>query len=174
MMKTVASIRKWMDKIIMGACIVLFGLMVIVGSYQIITRYFFNKPSTVSEELLTFSFVWMALLASAYVFGIRDHMRMGFLADKIQGKGRIVLDIVIEILILVFALLTLVWGGSTIMQLSMQQMTASLGVPMGYIYTILPVSGVAIVVYSILNIIDMIHGKNLDMPSGVEEKGDVY
>lgn len=112
MMKTVASIRKWMDKIIMGACIVLFGLMVIVGSYQIITRYFFNKPSTVSEELLTFSFVWMALLASAYVFGIRDHMRMGFLADKIQGKGRIVLDIVIEILILVFALLTLVWGGS--------------------------------------------------------------
>lgn len=44
MMKTVASIRKWMDKIIMGACIVLFGLMVIVGSYQIITRYFFNKP----------------------------------------------------------------------------------------------------------------------------------
>ncbi|MFA1016001.1 TRAP transporter small permease, partial [Dubosiella newyorkensis] len=141
MMKTVASIRKWMDKIIMGACIVLFGLMVIVGSYQIITRYFFNKPSTVSEELLTFSFVWMALLASAYVFGIRDHMRMGFLADKIQGKGRIVLDIVIEILILVFALLTLVWGGSAIMQLSMQQMTASLGVPMGYIYTILPVSG---------------------------------
>lgn len=129
MMKTVASIRKWMDKIIMGACIVLFGLMVIVGSYQIITRYFFNKPSTVSEELLTFSFVWMALLASAYVFGIRDHMRMGFLADKIQGKGRIVLDIVIEILILVFALLTLVWGGSAIMQLSMQQMTASLGVP---------------------------------------------
>lgn len=174
MMKTVASIRKWMDKIIMGACIVLFGLMVIVGSYQIITRYFFNKPSTVSEELLTFSFVWMALLASAYVFGIRDHMRMGFLADKIQGKGRIVLDIVIEILILVFALLTLVWGGSAIMQLSMQQMTASLGVPMGYIYTILPVSGVAIVVYSILNIIDMAHGKNLDMPSGVEEKGDVY
>lgn len=173
-MKTVASIRKWMDKIIMGACIVLFGLMVIVGSYQIITRYFFNKPSTVSEELLTFSFVWMALLASAYVFGIRDHMRMGFLADKIQGKGRIVLDIVIEILILVFALLTLVWGGSAIMQLSMQQMTASLGVPMGYIYTILPVSGVAIVVYSILNIIDMIHGKNLDMPRGVEEKGDVY
>ncbi len=174
MMKTVASIRKWMDKIIMGACIVLFGLMVIVGSYQIITRYFFNKPSTVSEELLTFSFVWMALLTSAYVFGIRDHMRMGFLADKIQGKGRIVLDIVIEILILVFALLTLVWGGSAIMQLSMQQMTASLGVPMGYIYTILPVSGVAIVVYSILNIIDMAHGKNLDMPSGVEEKGDVY
>lgn len=174
MMKTVASIRKWMDKIIMGACVVLFGLMVIVGSYQIITRYFFNKPSTVSEELLTFSFVWMALLASAYVFGIRDHMRMGFLADKIEGKGRIVLDIVIEILILVFALLTLVWGGSAIMQLSMQQMTASLGVPMGYIYTILPVSGVAIVVYSILNIIDMIHGKNLDMHSGVEEKGDVY
>lgn len=174
MLKFTSSVRKWMDKIIMGACIVLFAFMVVIGSYQIITRYFFNAPSTVSEELLTYSFVWMALLASAYVFGIRDHMRMGFLADKIKGRGRQVLDIFIELLILAFALLTLIWGGSSIMQLSMQQMTASLGIPMGYVYIILPVSGVAIVIYSIINIIDMVHGKNLDMHSGVEEKGDVY
>lgn len=174
MLKITKTIRKRMDQIIMGACVVLFAFMVVIGSYQIITRYFFNRPSTVSEELLTYSFVWMALLASAYVFGIRDHMRMGFLADKLQGKAKQALDIFIEILILGFALLALVWGGSAIMQLSMQQMTPSLGIPMGYVYTILPVSGVAILVYSVLNIIDMCHGENLDMHSGVEEKGDVY
>ena len=50
--------------------ICLFMLMTIIGTYQIVTRYFFNKPSTVSEELLTYSFTWMALLASAYVFGL--------------------------------------------------------------------------------------------------------
>ncbi len=174
MMNLTKTIRKWMDRIIMGACIILFAFMVVIGSYQIITRYFFNAPSTVSEELLTYSFVWMSLLASAYVFGIRDHMRMGFLADKLTGKKKAVLDILIEILILIFALLTLIWGGSSIMQLSMHQVTASLGIPMGYVYTILPVSGVAIVVYSVLNVIDMLHGRNLEMPSGVEEKGDVY
>lgn len=69
--------------------------MVCVGTYQIVTRYFFNSPSTVSEELLTYSFTWMALLAAAYVFGKRDHMRMGFLADKIEGTPRKVLDDVV-------------------------------------------------------------------------------
>ena len=59
--------------------------MVVVGTYQISARYFFNRPSTVSEELLTYCFTWMALFASALVFGKRDHMRMGFLADKITG-----------------------------------------------------------------------------------------
>ena len=58
--------------------------MTVIGTYQIVTRYFFNKPSTVSEELLTYSFTWMALLASAYVFGKRDHMRMGFWQINLQ------------------------------------------------------------------------------------------
>ena len=55
-MKILHTIRKWIDTITMGACIFLFALMVGLGSYQIITRYFFNAPSTFSEELLTYSF----------------------------------------------------------------------------------------------------------------------
>lgn len=172
-MKTLHTIRKWVDTITMGVCIFLFALMVVIGSYQIITRYFFNTPSTFSEELLTYSFTWMSLLASAYVFGKRDHMRMGFIADKIQGTPKKVLDVFIELLILGFSLAALVWGGSSIMQLSMQQKTASLGVPMGYIYTILTVCGVIICLYSILNIIDMVHGKDLELKDGFEEKGDI-
>jgi len=78
--------------------IFLFAFMTVIGTYQIVTRYFFNKPSTVSEELLTYSFTWMALLASAYVFGKRDHMRMGFLADKLTGPARKALELCIDAL----------------------------------------------------------------------------
>lgn len=74
---------------VIGVCIIaLFAFMTLIGTYQIVTRYFFNRPSTVSEELLTYSFTWMSLLAAAYVFGKRDHMRMGFLADQITGPAR--------------------------------------------------------------------------------------
>ena len=132
--------------------------MVIVGTYQIVTRYFFNSPSTVSEELLTYSFTWMALLASALVFGKRDHMRMGFLADKLTGVPKKVLEIFIELLIMALAGSVMVWGGYTIMQLSMTQTTASLGIPMGIVYIIVPLSGILVVVYSILNIIDLAAG----------------
>lgn len=157
-MKTLHSIRKVLDTITSAACVFIFALMVVVGTYQIVTRYFFNAPSTISEELLTYSFTWMALLASAYVFGKRDHMRMGFIADKLTGFPRKVLEIVIECLVMLLALSILVYGGFNIMQLTMTQVTASLGIPMGVVYTVVPLSGVLIVIYSILNIADLAVG----------------
>lgn len=157
-MKTLHNIRKVIDMITSTACVFIFAVMVIVGTYQIVTRYFFNSPSTVSEELLTYSFTWMALLASAYVFGKRDHMRMGFVADKLTGFPRKVLEIIIECLIILLAGSIMVYGGFNIMQLTMTQITASLGIPMGVVYTVVPLSGILIVVYSILNIIDLAAG----------------
>jgi len=143
------------NKVLSIAFGVIFAFMVCIGTYQIVTRYFFGRPSTVSEELLTYSFTWMALLASAYVFGKRDHMRMGFLADKIQGFARKVLETAIELLTMAMVGSIMVFGGFSIMQLTMIQKTASLGIPMGVIYTIIPVSGIVILIYGALNIIDI-------------------
>lgn len=157
-MKALHSIRKVIDMITSTACVFIFALMVIVGTYQIVTRYFFNSPSTVSEELLTYSFTWMALLASAYVFGKRDHMRMGFLADKLTGFPRKVLEIIIECLVILLAGSIMVYGGLNIMQLTMTQVIASLGIPMGVVYTVVPLSGILIVIYSVLNIVDLAVG----------------
>ena len=85
-MEALHRIRAMIMKVLGIVIMILFMLMTVIGTYQIVTRYFFNRPSTVSEELLTYSFTWMALLASAFVFGKRDHMRMCFLADKLTGK----------------------------------------------------------------------------------------
>lgn len=157
-MKVLHSIRRVIDVILSSACAVIFAAMVVIGTYQIVTRFIFKNPSTVSEELLTYSFTWMALLASAYVFGKRDHMRMGFMADKLGKGGQRILNIISEILILILAGSVMIYGGVTIMDLTMTQSTASLGIPMGVVYTIIPLSGALIVIYSILNMIDLIAG----------------
>ena len=104
----------------------------------------------------------MALFSAAYIFGKRDHMRMGFLADKVTGTAKKVLEIVIELLIIAFAGSVMVYGGITIMGLTMTQTSASLPVTVGVLYTALPLSGIVIVIYGILNIIDLIQGKGLD------------
>ena len=82
-------------------------------------------------------------------------MRMGFLADKITGTPRKVLEIISECLVLLLAAVVMLYGGVSIMKLTMTQVTASLGIPMGTVYTVLPLSGALIVVYSVLNIIDL-------------------
>ena len=160
-MEAVKKIKNGMNAVLSFLCIILFAFMVCVGTYQIVTRFVFNSPSTVSEELLTYSFAWMALLSSALVFGKRDHMRMGFWADKLTGTKKKVLELVI-------AASVMVYGGSTIMKLTMTQKTASLGIPMGIIYTVVPLSGIVIVIYAILNMIELCKG-NLDQPVAEEK-----
>lgn len=154
-MTALRTTRKWLDLILSTVCAVLFAMMVVVGSYQIITRFIFNRPSTVSEELLTYTFAWMAMFSSVYVFGKRDHMKMGFLADMLPAASKRILDIAIEILVVLFAVAVLIYGGTTIMNLTMTQKTASLGVSMGMIYMVMPISGVLIAIYGLLNIADM-------------------
>ena len=156
-MEGMHKVRAGIMRILGIVIICLFAMMTVIGTYQIVTRYFFNRPSTVSEELLTYSFTWMSLLASAYVFGKRDHMRMGFLADKITGPARKCLEIAIDLLTFAFAGVVMVYGGISITKLTMIQTTASLRVPMGYIYVIVPVTGLLIMLFSLMNAADMMH-----------------
>ncbi|MBT9778945.1 TRAP transporter small permease subunit [Clostridium sp. MCC353] len=161
-MEGIQKIRDFLDRILGTVTVCLFALMTVVGTYQIMTRYFFNRPSTVSEELLTYSFTWMSLLAAAYVFGKRDHMRMAFLADKITGKKRLWLEIGIEILIFLFAGVVMLYGGIQITRLTMSQITASLQIPMGYVYLVIPLSGGLIMIYNAMNIAEMIGKKEVE------------
>ena len=154
-METMLKIKAGIMRVLSIVIIFLFAFMTVIGTYQIVTRYFFNKPSTVSEELLTYSFTWMALLASAYVFGKRDHMRMGFLADKLTGSARKALELCIDALTFALAAVVLVYGGISITRLTMIQTTASLRVPMGYIYVIVPVTGILIMIFSAMNAIQV-------------------
>lgn len=154
-MKVVSGIRNIIDHCLSWLCVGIFMLLVAIGTYQILVRYLLNSPSTVSEELLTYGFTWMALLAAALVFGKREHMRMGFLADKITGKARVVLEVVIELLILAFVSIVMIYGGIEIVDLTMSQSTASLGIQMGIVYLAVLFSGIVIAIYSVLNIIEL-------------------
>jgi TRAP-type C4-dicarboxylate transport system permease small subunit len=150
-----STIRTYLDKVLVFFCVALFILMTIVGTYQITTRYFFNSPSTISEELITYSFAWLSLLAACYVFGQRGHLCMSFVYSKFVGKSRVILDVLSELTIAVVAVLLFIYGGQYMALSNMEQVTASLGVNMGAIYLILPISGFIILIYNVLNLYDL-------------------
>lgn len=167
-------LRKIMDKSIMTFCVFLFMMMTVVGTYQIVTRYFFNSPSTISEELITYSFTWLAILSASYVFGQRGHLCMSFVYSKFTGAKRVFLDMFSEALVILTAVFLLIYGGYIISAQNMSQLTASLGVNMGFMYAVLPISGVIILVYGFLNFADMV--KKLKSPDlakyGVDDNKD--
>lgn len=150
------KIRTILDRVLSITCAVIFSFMTLLAVYQVVMRYVFEKPSSFSEELLTYSFVWMGMLAAALIFGERDHMRLSFFANKAKGKKVIWLEILTEFLIMAFAAVVLIHGGISITSLTMKQVTASLpGIHMGHVYLIMPISGVLTVIYNILNLADL-------------------
>lgn len=149
------KVKLTMDFILKGFCEAMICLMTAIAVYQVVARYVFNSPSSYSEELLTYSFAWTAMLATTLVFGERDHMRLGFFADQEEGKRAVVLSIAVECLIFIFAVLVLIYGGISLVGLTMTQTTATLGIPMGYVYLIMPVSGFLTAVYCILNVAEL-------------------
>ncbi len=149
------SLRQILDKVLITICVVLFIEMTIVGTYQIVTRYFFNSPSTVSEEIVTYSFTWLAILGAASVFGKRGHLCMTFFSAKFTGKKKAYLDIFSELCVMLTAVSLLIYGGYIMSSENFSQETASLGISMGLMYGVIPLSGVIICIYSILNLVDI-------------------
>lgn len=150
------NLRNALDKIIIGIWVILFMFMTVVGTYQITSRYVLKDPSTISEELVTYSFTWMSMFAGAYVFGKREHMSMVFFVEKYSKKVQLNLAILSEIVILLFSFGVLVCGGKAITELTLTQTSPALRVSMGYIYSVLPTCGVIISIYSIFNIIELL------------------
>lgn len=150
------KLREGLDKLILCICVILFMFMTIVGTYQISSRYILKDPSTISEELISYSFAWMSMFAASYVFGKRDHMRMVFFVEKYSKKTQTYIAILSEIVVLLFAFGVLVCGGKAITELTMTQISPALRVSMGYVYSVLPTCGLITSIYSIFNIKDLL------------------
>lgn len=165
-----SSVRKVTDKILEAASIFILGVMTVLVVYQVVTRYVFNSPSSWSESVVTYGFIWLAMLCGAYVFGKRDHMAMTFILDKFKGKRKVIVEMINEFLILLFAAGVLLVGGYFGALKQMTQADSILPISMGVIYIAIPIAGVCMLLYFICNEWDMI--QRLREPDEKEKGGE--
>lgn len=146
------TLKQGLDRFLATVCIIDFIGMVLLTVYQVIMRYVFKSPSSVSEVLARYCFVWLILLSATCVFGQRDHICITFFKDKLTGSARRTLDIINEIVIIIFSGTILVYGGMVITTMNMLQYDSILKIPTGTVYSIIPVCGVLIIFYSLYNL----------------------
>ena len=155
-MKTAAerSIRL-LDNTIAWSLIVLMALMVLVVTWQVATRYLLNSPSSYTEELATYLLIWISLLGTVYALRQRAHLGIDFLTRRFQGAGVRLSHHFVYLMVIVFAALVFVYGGSRLVYitLTLNQLSAAFKVPVGYVYSVIPVSGLLLVFYSLHEII---------------------
>jgi len=152
-------VKKSIDRVIEFLTCTLFLIMIAVASWQVLSRFILKNPSTFTEELLRYSLIWLAMLATAYVVGKSEHIAISFLRDKMDEDSGFKLDIVIQAFFLLFSATIMVYGGIKAVSLTMAQISPALHVPMGFVYLALPLSGVFILVYSTINILEIVNKK---------------
>lgn len=152
-------VKKSIDRVIEFLTCTLFLIMIAVASWQVLSRFILKNPSTFTEELLRYSLIWLAMLATAYVVGKSEHIAISFLRDKMDEDSGFKLDIVIQTFFLLFSATIMVYGGIKAVSITMAQISPALHVPMGFVYLALPLSGVFILVYSTINILEIVNKK---------------
>ncbi|MBR4026120.1 MAG: TRAP transporter small permease [Lachnospiraceae bacterium] len=168
-----SQLRNLLTKLLNVLAGVSFIAMVALTCWQVFTRYILGNPSSWSEELVSYLFAWMSLFGATLVVGERGHMNIPILVEKFNMGVRKALAIFAEIIALLFAIIILIYGGMEITTLAMGQMTSSLGVAVGVFYVVMPISGVLMVIYAILNIVDIINGNiSLDAVGEAEQALD--
>ena len=150
-METLTRIKSVIDKIVQWLCIVVLAVMTVLVTYQVVTRYFFNKPSGWSEITAQYLFVWAVMFGGALVFGERGHLEITTIKGKLPPTPLMIVEILTNILLVAFAIAVLSYGGYKISMSQMNVVDASLQIPMGWIYFSIPVHGVIMAFYGLYN-----------------------
>ncbi len=137
MKKSLNALQK-VEDIIM---VVTFALMVLASFVQVVNRNITKIPVTGLEEVSKYCMIYMVLLGTEK--GLRDGTQISVtaLADKIGGKGKLVLQIISKALVTLFAIVMCKESIALFqMQIRSGQRSPGLGLPMTVPYFALVLS----------------------------------
>ena len=150
--------RKKIEKALEWFLVFLMSILVIDVLWQVFSRYILNSPSSYTDELAGFLLIWVGVLGAAYVAAHREHLAIDLLLQRSSPERRYKLELIIGICIVMFSVFVLIIGGSwlayTRFYLSVK--SSALGMPLGVIYLVLPISGVLITYFDVDNLIKMV------------------
>ncbi len=140
------TLSKRFERTLAQLLVVLMALMVLDVTWQVVTRFILKNPSSFTEELARFLLMWIGLLGAAYAYRKHSHLSLDLLLQSVNENKRLLLVRVSQALCFGFAASVMVVGGIRLMNLTLtlNQTSAALGMPMGYVYACLPVSGLLI------------------------------
>lgn len=141
-----------LDRCLFWLLALLMTSIVLDVCWQVITRFVLASPSAYTEELARFLLIWIGILGAAFAFRHKAHLGLDLVTSQLTGRPAQLAQIAGLTVSLVFALVVMVYGGFSLMSLtlSLKQTSAALGLPMGYVYSVLPLSGALIAFYCLV------------------------
>lgn len=137
------------------------AMAVLVGSvlWGVFSRFILGNQSVWTEPLAIYLLVWVSLLGAAVVYRENGHLGVDYFVSLLDPGAKRLVQLLVEILVIVFALSILCHGGFILVEraLAAEQQVAGLGIPMGYIYMAVPISGFFFVLFGVEHIARWVH-----------------
>ena len=130
--------------------------MVVNVLWQVFSRFVLGDPSSYTEELARYLMIWIGVLGAAYVSGKNKHVAIDYFSTKFSEKNQIKVKVFVKWLIMIFAFFAFVIGGSRLVYITyvLEQLSPALQIPLAFVYLVIPISGVLIAYYKILEILN--------------------
>ena len=144
-------VKKVLDKFLETLVAVSMAVLTIDVAWQVITRFVLKNPSNWTEELATNLMIWVGLLGAAVALNYSAHLGIDYFVGKLPQKKRLLTEAFVYLTITVFSVCVMIFGGFRLVSITFMfgQVSPALGVPMGYVYLAIPVSGIFLSIYSI-------------------------
>ena len=129
--------------LLLGASV---AVLIVPVTIQVIARYTQLFPAWIwTEEMARFLFIWMIMLGA--MIGVRDGTHFDVdVWPELGVRANALLRLVSYVFILVFALV-FVWYGVKFLQFGWNQTSELAEMPMGYIFTAWPLTGITWLVF---------------------------
>jgi TRAP-type C4-dicarboxylate transport system permease small subunit len=143
-------------------------IMTVMVFLQVIFRYVLGEALSFSEELARYMFVWSVAMGTALALRSHSHIGVEVFVERLPARFRDPAKIVGSLLNLTFFGL-LIWYGFVMVDMTMDQESAALLLPMGYVYLAIPISGIVLFVCEIANFLESYHATDAGVEPAIRE-----
>ena len=156
------KIKKILDTALEWLVIVVVGILVLDVLWQVFTRKVLSDPSQWTEELAIFLLIWVSLLGAAVAMNRGAHLGIDYFTGKLTIKNRVITEVFVFAVVTLFSLFAMVIGGVTLVAITfmLDQRSPVWDIPMGYVYLVVPISGLFMAFYSIIGFFERISELN--------------
>ena len=155
------NLRAHIDRILEYVLSLLLAIMVMNVLWQVASRFLLKDPSAFTDELSRYLLIWVGLIGAAYASGKGMHVAIALLERRLSQRLLKAQKLLIQILVLGFGSTVLILGGVRLVYISFHlgQTSSAMQIPLGYVYLALPISGLLIGFYSILDILKLLRSE---------------
>ena len=124
----------------------LLATVSIVVLLQVGMRYLFSYPNPWSEEVSRFCFIWLSMLGASLAVEHGAHFSFDQVIKGLDPRVKSALKTLVTAVLLMFSLV-LVTTGIILMDLTMDERSPALNLPVAWVYASVPISGGLMVIH---------------------------